>query len=161
MFYIIVWYFKLLSEGHFGTLWVSGNLLVVELQPAKVQKSIVLKNSNWLPEVWFGLKNHQKTIVANFFEPIEEYKNWDWWDLKWQFCYLSLRCLKTKSREGIKWPHIPHMTSNAKTRKLLLSPTFKIEENKVLLFFGLKVTWMGYGHFEFSQAFFLRHLRVK
>ena len=43
------------------------------------------------------------------------------------------------------------MTSNSKDKATLCSPTFKFEENKVPLFFGLEVKWMGYGHFEFSR----------
>ena len=30
----------------------------------------------------------------------------------------------------------------------LFSPTFKTEENKVPLFLGLEVKWVGGGHFE-------------
>ena len=48
--------FKLLSQGHFGTLRGSCNHLAVELQPAEVQKSNFCKNTKWLPEVLFGLE---------------------------------------------------------------------------------------------------------
>ena len=41
------------------------------------------------------------------------------------------------------------MTSNPKDKDTLFYPTFKVEENKVPLFFGLEVKWMGYGHSEF------------
>ena len=49
------------------------------------------------------------------------------------------------------------MTLNLK-KDTLLSPTFKIEENNIPLFFGLEVKWMGYGHLEFSQDFGFGHL---
>ena len=42
------------------------------------------------------------------------------------------------------------MTSNPKNKDTLFSQTFKIEENKVPLIFGLEVKWMDYGHFEFD-----------
>ena len=38
--------------------------------------------------------------------------------------------------------------SPPKNKGTLFSPTFKIEENKVPLFFGLEIKWRGYGHFE-------------
>ena len=40
------------------------------------------------------------------------------------------------------------------------SPTFKNEENKVPLYFVLEVKWMGFVHFEFSQEFVFRCLRL-
>ena len=49
-----------------------------------------------------------------------------------------------------KWPQIPHMTSDPKNKDTLFSHTFKMEGNKVPLFFGLEVKWMDYSHFEFQ-----------
>ena len=43
------------------------------------------------------------------------------------------------------------MTYNPKNKDTLFSPTFKIEESNVPLFFGLEVKWMGYGHLSFHE----------
>ena len=43
MLNIIVWQFKLMSEGHFGTLCGSCNTSAVELWQAKVQKIMFLQ----------------------------------------------------------------------------------------------------------------------
>ena len=56
-------------------------------------------------------------------------------------------------RVNLQNGHNTHMTFNPKNKDTLFSRTFKIEENKVLLFFGLEVIWMGNGQFEFSQDF--------
>ena len=37
------------------------------------------------------------------------------------------------------------MASNPKNKDTLFFPTDKIVENKVPLFFGLEIKWMGYG----------------
>ena len=76
------------------------------------------------------------------------------------FCDLSLRHPKTKSQENPKLPLLSHVSSNPKNKDTLFSPTFKIEENKVL-FFGLEVTWLSYGNLVFSRDFFFGCLRLK
>ena len=69
---------------------------------------------------------------------------------------MAILCLSKILSVGIsglncKLPQIPHMTSYPNYKDTLFYPTFKIEENKVPLFFGLEVKWMGYSHFEFGK----------
>ena len=57
----------------------------------------------------------------------------------WPSCDLSLQCPKTKSWPDTKWPWIPQMASYPKYKDALFSPTLKMEENEVPLFFGFEV----------------------
>ena len=79
----------------------------------------------------------------------------------WPFWNLSLRRLKTRSWENSKWPKPIQLTSNPKNKGTLFYSIWKVGENKVSLFFGLEVKWMGHSHFEFSLDFVFWRLRLK
>ena len=48
-----------------------------------------------------------------------------------------------------KWPYLGPGASDQKNKTTLFPSTFKIEGNKVVLFFGKKAQVLGYGHFIF------------
>ena len=51
-----------------------------------------------------------------------------------------------------KRPYLGLWASNQKNKTMLFPSTFKIEENKVVLFFLLKAQGLRYGHFLILQA---------
>ena len=51
------------------------------------------------------------------------------------------------------------MTSDSKFKRTLFSQTFKIEENKVPLFFRLEVKWMKVGENKVSLFFIRGNMR--
>ena len=54
-----------------------------------------------------------------------------------------------------------HMTYYPENKNTLFSPTLKMEENKLPLFFGSEAKWMSHGHSEFSEDVVFGHLRLK
>jgi len=52
---------------------------------------------------------------------------------------------KTKKRR--KWPYLTPETRNLKNKSTFFSSSLKVEENKVLLFFGFGASGLRYGHF--------------
>ena len=49
-----------------------------------------------------------------------------------------------------KWPYLTQFSSKCKNKPTLFSPTFKIEEKKVVLLFCFELNWARYGHFHFQ-----------
>ena len=47
-----------------------------------------------------------------------------------------------------KCPYLSPWAENEKNKDTLFSQTFKIEENKVMLFFHFELKWKSYGHFK-------------
>ena len=58
---------------------------------------------------------------------------------------------KTKNLKTRKWPYLAHFSIKWKNNTTLFSSTFKVEENKVVLFFHFKLKWARYGNFYISQ----------
>ena len=69
--------------------------------------------------------------------------------------FIIFMITKTQSRtkKMRKWPYLSPGASNPKNKGTFFSSTFKVEENKVPLFFGLEAPGLRYGHFVYLTHF--------
>ena len=54
----------------------------------------------------------------------------------------------------LKLPYHVYLSSKWKNKTTLFSPTFKVKQNKVVLFFQFELKWMRYGHIMFWNLCF-------
>jgi len=58
----------------------------------------------------------------------------------------------TWSQTKKKWPYLSSEATNLKNKSTFFSPTLKVKEKKVLLFFRFVASELRYGHFVLGLA---------
>ena len=64
---------------------------------------------------------------------------------------FSFLVIKYFFLEKSNWQYLGHFSLKWKNETTFFSPTFKVEEIKVVLFFHFEIKWMSYGHFYVSH----------